>query len=80
VSVNGGGNWQSVNKSKKSEKRKPMVEFTAENCIVLAQKVVDGMDLKDLCRTMTEIIEEILEKDEDLFQEEWKRYFEDVAE
>lgn len=51
--------------------------YTPENCAKLAQRVVDGMDLTDLIRTMTDQIEENYLQDEEQFRDDWEIYCDD---
>ena len=47
---------------------------TTENCEKLAETIVDHMDLKDLMRTMQDIIEEQLQDDTGYFDTAWEDY------
>ena len=43
------------------------MEYTKENIEKVAEQIVDGLDLKDLCRYVYDDLYAIMDKDEEMF-------------
>ena len=55
-----------------------MVERTEENVDLLAQLVVDSMDIGDLIKYAKDSIEETYKNDRECFEQDWNTFMQDI--